>query len=351
MVDGYDVIAIHWHARFLSIENIATLTHLGKPVVMTIRDMMPLTGGCHFFHGCNKWQTDCAGCPQIQTAYTDYPAKILRAKHRYYDFSNLTIVTISNHTRSIVQASPYFRDCRLETIPNSIETDVFRPHDKMAVRRELGLPLDRQIIGYVPSYSSEVKGYREILDAFTRLKGTLSRDPFVMLVGGETPATQAIAFDKKSLGYSTDNQKLARAYAAADVVVVPSLEETFSNTTAEAVSCGVPVVGFRTGAIPDLAVDGKTGYTYPIGDVAGLTEGIRRVLTGPDMGKACRAHAVGMLSFMTQAKRYEALFHELVAFNLRAGEDRAPRIFNLFEEPGFDQIAIAGESLARKANA
>lgn len=349
MVEGHDVIAIHWHARFLSIENIASLTHLGKPVVMTIRDMHPLTGGCHFFHGCDKWQTDCAACPQIQTAYTDYPAKVLAAKQQNYDFSNLTIVTISNHTRGIVQRSPHFRDCRLETIPNSIETDVFRPHDKAQVRREFGLPQDRQIIGYVPSYSSEVKGYHEILAAFSRLQGTLpGRDPFVMLVGGDTPATQQIGFDKKTLGYISDSQKLSRAYAAADLVVVPSLEETFSNTAAEAVSCGVPVVGFKTGAIPDLAVDGVTGYTYPIGDVAGLAEGIRRVLTGPDMGPACRSHAVRMLAFMTQARRYETLFHELVACNLRGGADRPARIFNLFEEPGFDQIAIAAETLTRR---
>lgn len=349
IVKDYDVIALHWHARFLSVENIATLTQLGKPVVMTIRDMMPLTGGCHFFHGCDSWQSGCAKCPQIQTDYTDYPAKIQRAKAAHYNFDNLTIVTISTHTRGIVQRSPLFSRCRLETIPNSIETDIFRPYDKTAVRRELGLPLDRQIIGYVPSFSSEVKGYREILAAFEQLQGKLARDPFVMLVGGDTPATQAIRFDKKALGYINDNAKLAQAYSAADVVVVPSLEETFSNTAAEAIACGVPVVGFKTGAIPDLALDGKTGYTYQIGDVVGLARGIEQVLSGPDMAPACRAHATTMLAFMTQARAYEALFHELVARNKPAAMGCAPRIFNLFEEPGFDQIAIAAESMAKKA--
>lgn len=348
MVADHDLINLHWHARYLSAENVATLTHLDKPVVMTIRDMQPLTGGCHFFHGCDKWQTDCRNCPQIQTAYTDYPAALLQAKRAHYNLSNLTIVTISNHTRGIIQKSPLLRDCRLETIPNSIETEVFKPHDKMAVRKEFGLPLDRQIIGYVPSFSSEVKGYHEILEALRRLKGKVpGQDPFIMLVGGETPATQQIAFDKKALGYISDNHKLARAYSAADVVVVPSLEETFSNTTAEAVSCGVPVVGFKTGAIPDLAVDGKTGYTYEVGNVDGLTEGMLKVLTGPDMSQACRAHAVSMLSFMTQAQRYESLFHELIAQNTRRGTGPAsPKVFNCFDEPGYYQVAIAAEQKA-----
>ena len=351
MVEDYDVIAVHWHARFLSVENIATLTHLGKPVVMTIRDMQPLTGGCHFFHGCDKWKSDCAACPQITSAYTDYPAKILAAKQANIDFSNLTIVTLSNHTRGIVQQSPGFNTARLETIPNSIETDVFRPYDKKSRRREFGLPLDRKIIGYVPSYSSEVKGYREIMAAFEKLRAMdPGLDPFIMLVGPETPASHDIAYDKKSVGFIDDNDKLARAYSCADLVVVPSLEETFSNTAAEAVACGVPLVGFKTGAIPDLAIDGVTGYTYPVGDVDGLTRGIHKVLTGPDLSKNCRTHAEAMLSFMTQARRYETLFHELAATNLRALDTgRRPSVFTCFEEPTFDLVNIALEKLAGRS--
>jgi len=352
MVNEYDIINLHWHARFLSVENIASLTRSGKPVVMTIRDMQPLTGGCHFFHGCTAWQKECRSCPQINSAYTDYPAKVLQAKRNFYDFSNLTLVTISNHTRSIVEKAPYFNRCRIETIPNSIETDVFRPFPKAKVRREFGLPENRKIIGYVPSFSSDVKGYRELMKAFSLLNGTsLGSDPFVMLVGGETPASREIAFDKKTLGYISDNEKLARAYAAADVIVVPSLEETFSNTAAEAISCGVPVVGFKTGAIPDLAIDGKTGYTYKVGDVVGLAEGIQKVLTGPDMSAACRTHAEEMLSFMTQAERYEALFRDLVEEYAGRSLTLRPRVFNCFDGPGFDLARIAGETLATRDKA
>lgn len=349
LVEDYDVINLHWHARFLSIENIASLTRLGKPVVMTIRDKLPITGGCHVFHGCESWQRGCKECPQIPSKYTDFPSKVMEEKYEYYDFSNLTIVTLSNHTRDIIKKAPYFNRCRMETIPNSIETDVFRPYDKIEARREFGLPLDRKIIAYVPSFSSEVKGYREILEAFRLLApAKLGTDPFVMLVGNETPATKEISLDKKALGYIADNDKLARVYSAADLVVVPSLEETFSNTTAEAISCGVPVVGFKTGAIPDLAVDGKTGYTYPVGDAKGLAEGIRRVLTGPDMGSACRAHAEDMLTFMIQARRYEALFRELVSqTSNRISTDAIPPVFNCFGESGADFINIASEMVLK----
>ena len=143
-----------------------------------------------------------------------------------------------------------------------------------------------------------------------------------MLLGNETPANEAIKFDNKSIGYINDNQKLAVAYSAPDVVIVPSLEETFSNTTAESISCGTPVVGFKTGAIPDMAQDGVTGYTVEIGDVEGLAEGIYKTLIGKNMSQNCRKYAQKNLSFMIQARRYEELFYELYTYN------KMPKISN-----------------------
>ena len=347
MVQNADVISLHWYARYLSAENIATLTWSGKPVVMTIRDMMPLTGGCHFFHGCENWKHDCAHCPQINSQEREFPSQVLAAKRAKWNFENITLVALSANTRKILEEAPIFRNCRIEVIPNSIEIDVFRPHDRLTIRRKLGLPEDRPIIGYVPSFSSEVKGYRELLSAFDLLaRRDPDLNPYVMLIGNQTPATDAIRFDKKSLGYIADNTRLAEAYSAADVIVVPSLEETFSNTTAEAISCGVPVVGFRTGAIPDLAIDGQTGYTSEVGDVDGLTNGLIQALRGPSMSGTCRRHAEKVLPFHLQAQRYSALFQELAAEAL-AHPMPEPKVFEAFDAPAVTLTRIATESMAR----
>lgn len=347
MVEPYDIINLHFCARFLSAENIATLTYSGKPVVMTIRDMQPITGGTHFFHGDTEWQQENTDydCRQIPSNQTRFPGQVLAAKRKYYNFDNLTLVALSNHSRGILEKAPYFRNCRIEIIPNSIETDVFYPYDRYRRREEFGLPKDRKIIGYVPSFSSEVKGYRELLAALEKLDPEkLGFDPFVMLVGGETPATAGIKQDKKALGYISDNTKLARAYSCADVIVVPSLEETFSNTAAEAIACGVPVVGFRTGALPDLAINGKTGYTCEVGDVDGLAHGLKTVLQAPSMRDACRAHAIETLSFMKQAHAYEALFKDLLQ-NRSASmlEDDEPKVWDSFPELGLGLGNIAIE--------
>ena len=314
-VKDSDVINIHWTARFLSIENIAFLTNLGKPVVMTIRDMQPFTGGCHFFHGCDKWKSDCQACPQLYDDFNGYSANALAAKRELYNFENLTLVALSNHTKNILEAAPKFNNCRIETIPNSIELDVFIPKKKLEARKALGLPLDRKIVGYVPSFASEVKGYKEVLKAFKIIneKTEGNSKPLVMLVGNKTPADDAICLDKTSLGYIADNEKLALAYSAADVVVVPSLEETFSNTTAEAIACGTPVVGFKTGAIPDLAVNNVTGFSVDMGDVVGLADALNRALERSWDSTAIRKFSMDLLDFPLQARRYEKLFIDLVS--------------------------------------
>ena len=325
-IETADIINLHWTARLLSAENIAWLTHSGKPVVLTFRDMMPITGGCHCFHGCNEWLRNCNNCPQLVDHWDDFPAKVLAAKRRFYQFENLTLVALSKHSENILRQAPYFRDCRIEVIPNSIETDVFKPRGRAAARDRLGLPHDRKIIAYIPAYSSEIKGFREATAALIRLKAILhDENPLVLLVGNETPATQAIQLDKHALGYVHETEALSYVYSAADVVIVPSLEETFSNTTAEAISCGTPVVGFKTGAIPELAIDDQTGYTLEVGDVEGFAQGIAKVLRGPDMSAACREFAESHLRFEIQARRYENLFTELVTMR-REPSKPAPAI-------------------------
>lgn len=313
-VKDADIINIHWVARFLSVENIAYLSNLGKPLVITVRDMHPITGGCHYFHKCNNWQQACVNCPQEPEGFPNFAQEIMRYKHLNYNFKNITLVCLSEHTKNILINTPIFNQCNICVIPNSIETDTFSPHSKDLVRKELGLPSDKKIIGYIPSFSSEVKGYTEVQKALHTLKHKYT-DPniHILLVGNKTPIMDELPFEKTFLGYVRDNDKLAKAYSACDVVVVPSLEETFSNTTAEAIACGVPVVGFKTGAIPDLIIDGLTGITCELGDVDQLARALYDVLNSKvNFRENCRSLAEDKLGFMRQAFDYEALFFDIL---------------------------------------
>jgi glycosyltransferase involved in cell wall biosynthesis len=278
IIDQTDVFSLHWCARFLSLRNIAQLSRSEKPVVMTIRDKNPLTGGCHVFHGCENWKRDCLPCPQLLSSGTHLPSATLEAKRELWNFDNITVVVLSEHTRAVVQESPLFRGCRVETIPNPIDTSTFKPYNREQARAEFELSCKKHVIAYLPSFDSSAKGSNQAVDALRILAQRLPADDCVLACATWPGFSLDVPCEIRNVGYMTDKEKLARFYSAADVTLIPSMEETFSNTAAESVACGTPIVGFETGAIPEIA-QGNRGYTVPLGDVEGLAEALANVLS------------------------------------------------------------------------
>ncbi|AXR07850.1 glycosyltransferase [Salinimonas sediminis] len=314
IVSGYDIVNLHWIARFLSVENIAYLSWLDKPLVLTIRDMYHLSGGCHFFHGCKKWTKSCSSCPQLYDDIGDITNQTLSFKKENYNFNNITIVVLSSHTKKIVENS-IFKECNIVKIPNSIEVNVFKPDYKNLVRKKFGIDETTKVIGYVPSFQSDVKGFEEAIDVLNSLyeSDLYSADTVVLLLGRSESAKERIKFRCISAGYIGNNDDLALHYSAMDVLLVPSLEETFSNTTAEAISCGTPVIGFKTGAIPELAVQGISGYSVNVGDTKAMLEKLLSYLNSEGLNReTVREFAKCTLTMDVQARAYQNLFYQLL---------------------------------------
>ncbi|AYG94285.1 glycosyltransferase [Brevundimonas naejangsanensis] len=290
MVADVDVINLHWYARFLSNENIAWLTNCGKPVVFTIRDMHPLTGGCHFFHGCDNWRQACLPCPQFQPAEVSLPHAQFAYKRDNWNMDNVSVVVLSDHTRAIVEQSPLFAGCRVEKIPNPIDTTVFRPIDQAEARRMLDLPADKRIVAYVPSFNSAIKGAAEFERMLKRLARETAAEDLVVICAGRRQIAIDAPFEIRQLGHIADKTRLAAFFSAADVTVIPSLEETFSNTALESIACGTPIAGFRTGAIGEFAQGGR-GRSAPVGDVTALALAVRDVLADAETCPRAENHA------------------------------------------------------------
>jgi glycosyltransferase involved in cell wall biosynthesis len=175
-----------------------------------------------------------------------------------------------------------------------VDAEKFNPRFRSAEMRQRlsgGHP-DDPILLYVGRLSSEKR--------LEMLKPVLEQIPNVRLaLVGDGPAREDLqtAFagtPTTFVGY-LKGEALSQAYASADVFVFPSALETFGLVVVEAMAAGLPVVASRVGGIPDVVEEGITGYTFEVGDTAGLIDGVRRIISQPEriaaMGRDARAFA------------------------------------------------------------
>jgi glycosyltransferase involved in cell wall biosynthesis len=287
-----------------------------------LHDQAPFTGGCHYAMGCNGFKNGCSKCPQLGDNPWDLTAAALRDKAEAYGGANLTIVTPSRWMGGQAGQSLLLGGFRIEVIPNSLDIDVFRPVPKLEAREVLELPADALYL-LLGSYDLKEarKGTRQCMEA---LRYCLQDPGFQerARVGGIRLLTfgyphsdlEHIGIPVHALGYLESEESLTMAYAAADVFILPSLEDNLPNTILEAMSCGTAIAAFAAGGIPEMVEEGVTGRLARIGDAEHLAQTIVQLLDSDDrqaMGRACRERVERDYAPHVQAGRYLDLFREL----------------------------------------
>jgi len=318
-----DVINVHWVASFQSVETISGLLEIDKPVVWTLHDMWPFTGGCHYPAGCEKYIVACSDCPQLRSNKYQIPLHVLKNKLRRIK-GNLTIVSPSKWLADCAGRSRLFKHLRIEVIPNSIETDIFRPFSKDQAKKNLGIDTQSLVLLFgAPSPSLRRKGFAELLNAVqvclnnVKFAELVRYHKVTILVFGEPQNhLKEIGIPIISAGVINDDKKLAELYSAADIFILPSLEDNLPNTMLESMACGTPVVAFAIGGIPDVVVDEENGCLAGPGDEKQLAEKILSLAFDEDkrkkMAQKCRELTENNFTLSVQARRYVELFSELL---------------------------------------
>ena len=129
-IQAADIINLHWIAYYQSPITLHNLLATGKPVIWTLHDQWPFTGGCHYTAGCQKFRQDCVSCPQLINDTYDFPAAVLRDRQTHSREANLTIVSPSRWLAACAKQSRLFERLRVEVIPYSLDTDLFHPLPK-----------------------------------------------------------------------------------------------------------------------------------------------------------------------------------------------------------------------------
>lgn len=278
-----DIIHCHnLHTNYFNL-NILEKISAVKPVVWTFHDMWPITAHCaHAFDGKLK-NNGFFTCPSldIPPAIAWHNEKYLENKKaKNYANSNFHIVTPSKWLADKVRQS-ILKNKSLSVIYNGVDISIFNPllrSDLNKLRSGLGLPLNRTIILIVAKggTSNPWKGgnyAKEAIKAFI----SDSRAFFVDLGSNISQNLDNV----KTVGFIGNQQILAKYYSAADMLLYPSLADTCPLVVLEAMACGLPVVSFNTGGIPELIEHKTNGYIAKYKDAYDLKSGVEYLLNLP----------------------------------------------------------------------
>jgi len=307
-----DIIHLHWiNAGFVNIKH---LSKIDKPIVWTIRDMWPMTGGCHYAMECEKFKTGCGLCDQLKSdrGY-DLSSLVLKRKKKHYP-ENMKIVGISRWLSGEAKKSKLFNGFDVRTIANNIDTKEFFPIEKGTAKEILGIETAKKIILVGSTRLKDFyKGFNEYLKAIKTLDETKY---FLCFFGNiETDIIDRLGFEYKSFGYLNDNISLRLAYSCAEVFVAPSLMDAFGKTLAEAMACNTPVVCFDATGPKDIVSHKIDGYKAKPFDSEDLAAGIEWILSAPNyeqLSANARNKVLREFDSRVVAKRYVELYESVL---------------------------------------
>jgi D-inositol-3-phosphate glycosyltransferase len=224
---------------------------------------------------------------------------------------------------------------RLVTIPCGVDTQMFRPGDRVAARARLGLPQDEFIVLQLGRLVPR-KGIDNVIRAVACLPSQLRPRLYVVGGGSERPdervtpeigrlravAQQCGADARVSFVGRRDRQRLRDWYVAANAFVTTPWYEPFGITPLEAMACATPVVGSAVGGIAHTVREGITGWLVPPRDPAALAERLVRLAQDPAQaeafGRAGLARVRAEFTWDQVARQLAALYAQLAADNAAA---------------------------------
>ena len=313
-----DVINLHWIGReFFRIEE---LQKLQTPLVWTLQDMWAFTGGCHYTEDCDRYIKSCGACPQLGAKKEqDLSRWVWERKAKAWSDINLTIAAPSSWIGDCAKSSSLFGNLRVEVIPFCLDTAKYKPVEQKVARELLNLPQDEQLVlfGAFNSTTDERKGFHLLVPALKALSQSGWRERAELVVFGASQPRKPtdLGFTAHYLGRFHDDISLKLLYSAADVMIVPSIQESFGQTASEALACGTPVVAFDATGVRDIVDHQQSGYLAQLYDIDDLAKGIAWVLEDRNRyQKLCdnaRKKAEQTFSLKLQAQRYLSLYKEI----------------------------------------
>jgi len=327
-VGGADVVHSHtWYANFAG--HLAKLLY-GSPHVMTAHSLEPL----------RPWKAEQLGAGYALSSFCERTA---------IESADAVIAVSAAMGEDVARAYPRVQPGRIHVIHNGIDPDEYRPDRGTHVLERFGFDHAVPSVLFVGRITRQ-KGIVHLLDAAEHLPEEAqlilcAGAPDTPEIGAEMRARVAELRRVRSrvlwIEEMLPRPDMIQIFSHATVFVCPSVYEPFGLINLEAMACEIPVVATATGGIPEIVVDGETGYLVPVevGDdkfgsprdparfAADLAERINDLLAEPAkarrFGEAGRLRVLEHFSWTAIARRTVDLYQQLLMTVNPLGSTRA----------------------------
>jgi glycosyltransferase involved in cell wall biosynthesis len=252
-------------------------------------------------------------CPMVRTRHISAPVPTNAMTSWLYRTATSRIATTGESIRRQLVERNGCSPERIASVPTGIDAQRFRPGDRDAARRALGLPQGIALVGIVATLRSW-KGHRYLIDAVAGLPDSIG-----LAIVGDGPQRDALVAQAAALGgriWMPGNQDDVLPWLhALDVFALPSYaNEGVPQALVQAMMTGLACVTTDAGSIGELAEDGRTALVVPKQDAGALRDAIRRLVDDPALrvrlGGAAREFCSARYSYQTMLDRMEALYRD-----------------------------------------
>jgi N-acetyl-alpha-D-glucosaminyl L-malate synthase BshA len=205
----------------------------------------------------------------------------------------------------------------ITVIPNFVNCDIYSRSSDKNLRSRYADSAEAIFI-HISNFRP-VKRIEDVIAVFARVR---QQAPAKLLLVGDGPErpkaewlaeTQGVARDVLFLGKQSE---MAPLLSIADVLLLPSENESFGLVALEAMACEVPVVATRIGGLPEVVEHEEDGFLFGLGDVAGMAEASLKLVKDPllrdEMGKTARKHALRDFCSTKIVRHYEQLYLQTI---------------------------------------
>ena len=241
------VLHIHWFPGLISYGQLSALCDHAVPILVTLHDMLPVTGGCHFSYGCQNFLSKCEKCPQARGLFSSLISKRYQKKTELYKSNSaLAFSTPGPWLLDLIKSSPILEGKRTTLIFNPVDLGVFFPRENSRTRSKLGIPENAFVVGCC---AVDIRDPRKRLELVLRGWELIQschkprREIWLVIVGGGQMFREYRLHPKVvKVPFSSSPNELAEIYSVFDVHCSMSTAETFPNVVHECAAMGIPAI-------------------------------------------------------------------------------------------------------------